>query len=94
MQLEQELVDALTRGDASPFERYLADTFIFTSPDGTTQNKAQWLADLKSGALKMESSKNDDMKAQLYAGTAVVIYRSTDKGNYKGNDISGQIPMD
>jgi ketosteroid isomerase-like protein len=38
----------------------------------------------------MESSKSEDMKVQVYRDTAVVTYRSTDKGNYKGNDISGR----
>jgi ketosteroid isomerase-like protein len=89
MQVEQELVDALVRGDVAPWERYLADTYIFTAPDGTTQNKAQFIEELKSGALKMESSKNADMKVQVYGDTAVVTYRSTDKGTDKGTDISG-----
>jgi ketosteroid isomerase-like protein len=28
---------------------------------------------------------------RVYGDTAVVTYRSTDKGNYKGQDISGQV---
>jgi ketosteroid isomerase-like protein len=90
MQMEQELADAIIKGDAAPFERALADTFNFTAPDGGTQNKTQFLADLRSGALKMESTKNDDMKVQVYGDAAVVTYRSTDKGKYKDFDISGQ----
>jgi ketosteroid isomerase-like protein len=54
------------------------------------QNKTQFIADLKSGTLKMESTKNDDMKVQVYGDTAIVTYRSTDKGKYKDFDISGQ----
>src|SRR5215210_6995293 len=65
MKTEQELVDALIRGDTAPFERAMADTFSFTAPDGSMQNRTQWLADMKSGALKMESSKNEDMKVQV-----------------------------
>lgn len=90
MKIEQELVDALIKGDVSANERYLADTYIFTAPDGTVMNKEQGIADLKSGDLKFESSKLDDMKVQSYGNTAVVTYRTTDKGNYKGNDLSGQ----
>ncbi|HEX8139286.1 MAG TPA: nuclear transport factor 2 family protein [Pyrinomonadaceae bacterium] len=90
MQTEQELADAILKGDVSPFERTLADTFSFTAPDGGMQNKTQFLADLKSGALKMESTKNDEMKVQVYGDAAVVTYRSTDKGKYKEFDISGQ----
>lgn len=90
MQTEQELLDAVLHNDSAKFDRTLAQTYTFTAPDGTTQNKTEFMADLKSGALKMESSKNDEMKVQVYGNTAVVTYRSTDKGNYKGNDISGQ----
>jgi hypothetical protein len=90
MQTEQELTDAIIKGDSAPFERALADTFNFTAPDGSTQNKTQFVADLKSGALKMESTKNDDMKVQVYGDAAIVTYRSTDKGKYKEFDISGQ----
>ncbi len=90
MQIEQELLDALLKGDTSAGERYLADTFTFTAPDGAVQDKARFIADVKSGDLKIESSTNEDMKVQVHGDTAVVTYRSTDKGNYKGNDLSGQ----
>ena len=90
IQIEQELVDALVKGDVSANEKYLADAYIFTAPDGAIMNKGQGIADLKSGDLKFESSKLDDMKVQFYGSTAVVTYRTTDAGNYKGNDLSGQ----
>jgi ketosteroid isomerase-like protein len=90
MQIEQELLDALLKGDTSAAQRYTADTYIFTGPDGTVMDKGRSIADLKSGDLKIESSKLDDMKVQAYGDTAVVTYRSTDKGNYKGSDLSGQ----
>jgi ketosteroid isomerase-like protein len=90
MQTEQELVDAILKGDAAPFERAMADSFVFTAPDGGMQTKTQFIADLKSGALKMESTKNEDMKVQVYGDAAIVTYRSTDKGKYKDFDISGQ----
>jgi ketosteroid isomerase-like protein len=41
--------------------------------------------------LKTEFSRNpDDMKVQVYGNTAVVTYGSTDKGTYKGKDLSGK----
>ncbi len=90
MQIEQELLDALLKGDTSAGERYLADAFTFTAPDGTVQDKARFIADVKSGDLKIESSTNEDMKVQVHGDAAVVTYRSTDKGSYKGSDLSGQ----
>jgi ketosteroid isomerase-like protein len=90
MQIEQELTDTLIKGDPSASERYMAESFTFTAPDGMVSTKAQTIADLKSGALKIGSSKIEDMKVLVYGDTAVVTYRTTDKGTYKGRDISGQ----
>ena len=90
-QIEQQLLDAVLKNDASVFERYLADAVIFTGPDGVTvTGKTENIAPIKSGDLKFESSKLDDMKVQTYGSTAIVTYQTTDKGTYKGKDISGK----
>jgi len=89
IQIEQELVKGLIAGDASVFERHLADTYIFTAPDGMVSDKAQTISDIKSRNLKFQSSKLEDMKVQAYGDTAVATYGSTDQGSYKGKDISG-----
>jgi hypothetical protein len=88
--IEQEMDDGVVKGDTSPSERYLADNSIFTGPDGMVTDKARSIADLKSGDLKIESSKLDDMKVQVYGNTAVVTYGTTDKGTYRGKDISSK----
>ena len=85
-----ELLNAILKGDASASERHLADTYVFTGPDGTVENKAQAIADLKSGDLKLQSASLDDAKVQIYGDTAVVTYSSNDKGTYKVKDISGK----
>jgi hypothetical protein len=90
MHIEQEMLDALIKGDPSANERYLADTYIFTAPDGEVMDKARAIADIKSGNLKFESSKFDNMKVNVYGDAAVVTYGSTDKGTYKGKDIGGR----
>ena len=90
MHIEQEMLDALLKGDASANERYLADTYVFTDPDGMVMDKTRMIADLKSGDLKFESSKVDDMKVRGYGDAAVVTYGTTDKGTYKGKDLSGR----
>jgi len=90
MGIERELLNAILKGDASASERHLADTYVFTGPDGTVENKAQAIADLKSGDLKLQSASLDGAKVQVYGDTAVVTYSSNDKGTYKGKDISGK----
>jgi hypothetical protein len=89
--IEQELSDTIVKSDTSAFEKYLASDYLGIGPDGVTQNKSELLADIKSGTLKLESSNLSDMKVQVAeADMAVVVYRSDDKGTYKGKDITGQ----
>jgi ketosteroid isomerase-like protein len=90
MGIERELLAAILKGDASASERYLADTYVFTGPDGTVETKAQAIADLKSGDLKLQAASLDGAKVQVYGETAIVTYSSNDKGTYKGKDISGK----
>ena len=89
MRIERELLNAILKGDPSASERYLADTYVFTGPDGMVENKAQSIADLKSGDLKLQAASLDGAKVQVYGDTAIVTYSSNDKGTFKGKDISG-----
>jgi outer membrane receptor protein involved in Fe transport len=90
MNIEQELTNALLKSDASVFDRYFADNFIFTDPGGSLAYKTQMIASMKAGDFKFESSKIDSMKVQVYGNTAVANYRTTDKGKIKDFDVSGQ----
>ncbi len=89
IRIERELLAATLKGDASVSERYLAETYAFTGPDGSVENKAQAVNDLKSGDLKLKAASIEGSKVQVYGDTAVVTYGSHDKGTYKGKDISG-----
>jgi ketosteroid isomerase-like protein len=90
MKMEQEMTDAFIKGDVSVFDKYTTDNTVFTDPGGMLMNKAQLTAQFKSGDLKLESSKIDGMKVQMFGNTAVVTYTTMDKGTFKGRDISGQ----
>ena len=89
--IEQEILDGILKSDTSAVEKYLTNDYLGIGPDGVTQNKSEFLSDIKSGTLKLESSKYSDMKVQVAdADMAVVVYRSDDKGTYKGKDITGE----
>ena len=89
--IEQEILDGILKSDTSAAEKYMASDYLGVGPDGVTQNKSEFLSDIKSGTLKLESSKYSDMKVQVAdADMAVVMYRSNDKGTYKGKDITGE----
>jgi hypothetical protein len=89
--IEQEITDSIIKSDTSAVEKYTTSDYLGVGPDGATQNKSEFLSDIKSGTLKLESSTPSDMKVQLAsADMAVVVYRTSDKGSYKGKDISGE----
>jgi hypothetical protein len=89
--IEQELTDSLLKSDPSAFEKYLSSDYLGIGPDGVTQNKSELMADIKSATLKLESSNLSDIKVQVSdPDVAVVVYRTNDKGTYKGKDITGE----
>ena len=89
--IEQELTDSILKSDTAAFEKYLTSDYLGIGPDGVAQNKSELLADIKSGTLKLESSTISDMKVQVAdPDMAVVVYRTTDKGTYKGKDVTGE----
>ena len=90
MKMEQEMTDGIVKGDASAWANYADAKSVFTDPGGMMATKAQTLAMFKSGDLKLESSKLDNMKVQMFGNTAIVTYTSMDKGTMKGKDITGE----
>ena len=89
--IEQEILDGILTSDAAALEKYLTGDYLGIGPDGVTQNKSEFMADVKSGTLKLESSTYSDMKVQVSdPDMAVVVYRSNDKGTYKGKDVTGE----
>ncbi len=90
MRINREWAGAIIKGDSSATERYVAPDGIFTDATGSVFDRAQLIAMIKSGDLKLESTTFDDVKVREYGDMAVVTYSSTDKGQYKGQDISGQ----
>jgi len=88
--LEHDALAAMLKRDVAAFGKLFAEDAVLTMPDGATQTKAQLLADVKSGALVMESSAISGMSVRVHGNTAVATYTTTDKGKYKGQDISGR----
>lgn len=88
--IENDILAALLKKDFAAFGQHFADDAVLITPDGTPQTKAQILADFKSGDLAIESSQISEMKVRVLGDTAIVTYITTDKGKYKGTDISGR----
>ena len=90
VQIEHQWTDAAIKGDVAAFGRFIADYWILTYSDGTLVTKPMALADLKEGALKIESCRLDDVSVRVYGGTAIVIGMITEKSKFREEDTSGK----
>ena len=90
IQIENGWAEAVMKKDIAWLDRILADDIMETDGEGNVYTKAQDLAEVKSGVYAITSSVQDEIKVRVYGDMAVVTGRSTNKGQYKGKDISGQ----
>jgi ketosteroid isomerase-like protein len=88
MQLERDWTAALLKNDGAALGKILADSWGAQGTLGAT-TKAQYLAALKSGDMKMESQTIGEMKVQVFGDVAVVTGSDDEKSSYKGKDTSG-----
>src|SRR5213080_4864691 len=88
-QLNDEWVKAMVRADAATLERIMADDFYFTYPlEG--DDKAQFIADITSGDLKIEHISREQVGVRLFGNTAVLTARDSATWLYHGRELSGQ----
>ena len=89
--LLDEISAALPRADTAALDRIYADNYTLVNEFGVVMTKVPRLAAIKSGELKLESVVFDEVNMRLYGNTAVATYRVTQKGQFKGQDIGGQL---
>jgi uncharacterized protein (TIGR02246 family) len=86
IKLNQELIDALARGDKAVMARIYADEFVRTTVQGGVLTKAQLLASVKApevGGVKI-SYESKDIQVIDYGNAAVMIYLSIRHTDNKG----------
>jgi ketosteroid isomerase-like protein len=82
---------ALLQRDVATLEKIWADDYVFVNAFGEILTKAQRLANVKSGATKLESiNKEEDIAVRVYQNSAVATSRVAIKGKYGGQSTSGQ----
>ncbi|MBM2840119.1 MAG: hypothetical protein HW412_647 [Bacteroidetes bacterium] len=89
--LLNELYAALGRNDAAALDRIYADDYTLVNESGELTTKAPRLAAIKSGELKFESVGFDELNVRVYGNAAVATYHATNKFQFKGQDMGGQI---
>ena len=87
-QINNEWVAALERGDTAALNRLMAEDCIFSYVlDG--DDKAQFISDIDSGNLRVESLKRDNVEVRIYGPTGVLLAYDTANWWYKGQHIQG-----
>jgi acetamidase/formamidase/ketosteroid isomerase-like protein len=90
--LEKQWNEARVRSDVAVLDRLLADDWTVTHGDGTINTKAEYLADLKSGARKFSADvKEDDVSVRVYGGTAIASGLSDSNVTYQGKRSGGAL---
>lgn len=89
-QLEHDWVDAMKAGDADKLGQILADDWVALGYGAPRQTKQGFLADVKSGASKVESFEFGPMDVKMLGNVAVVQGSDTEKSTSAGKDSSGK----
>jgi uncharacterized protein (TIGR02246 family) len=88
-QLNDDWVKAVMRSDGETLNRVMADDFFFTYPlEG--DDKAQFIADVTSGDLKIEHITREQVSVRVFGSTAVLTARDSATWLYHGRELSGQ----
>jgi ketosteroid isomerase-like protein len=92
LKVENDWNQALVRRDTASLQRFYADEYLYTDPDGLVWDRTKDLANLTSGsAARFSAYKLDDTKVHIYGDVAVVTGRNTITGVFERvhSDVSG-----
>jgi ketosteroid isomerase-like protein len=90
--MERQWNTARVKADVATLDRILAADWTVTHGDGTINTKAEYLADLKSGARQFSADvKEDELSVRLYGDTAVAAGLSDSKVTYHGKPSGGAL---
>lgn len=88
LQLEQNWEDALLKSDTAALEKLYDDSLVYTHSNGSVDDKATYIGNIKSGASKYESLKRDEIKVNVYGNTALVFSHWQVQSLSRGNKVN------
>jgi hypothetical protein len=91
IKLEQERVEATTKGDTTKLEQLFADELVYTHSNARVESKQDFLNSVKTGSIKYESMKHSNVKVTLYGNTAVMRGESDIKVISNGQPVALRI---
>jgi ketosteroid isomerase-like protein len=84
--LEDLRYEAMIKNDYATFESIVADDWVYNTALGVTETKQTYIANLKSGTVKIKKAVRKDVKTRFYGDTAVVMGKTDVDANVKGED--------
>jgi ketosteroid isomerase-like protein len=91
LKAEQQRFAAMRSADASTLEKLLAPELSYTHSNASVQDKAAFIADIKSGAIKYLMIEPADMKVHVLGNTAVVTGGASVHVIQNGADLTFRI---
>jgi ketosteroid isomerase-like protein len=89
-QFMEDYFVALRKNSADAVGPFFAAEYLRVGPDGSTLNKEQAVAALRSGDLKYEAVVAEERTWRTFGNdTAIVTSKATLKASHKGQDVSG-----
>jgi ketosteroid isomerase-like protein len=90
--LEKQWNDARVRADVATLDRLLGADWTVVHGDGSINTKAEYLADLKSGARKFSADvKEDELSVRVVGDTAIAAGLSDSKLTFHGKPSGGPL---
>lgn len=89
IQMDKDWTAAELRGDKDAVSKYIADDYMGTVNEGITQNKTQYMADIKASTDKDVA---DEYNVRVFSNTAIMTHRGTVTGatplQYRSTHVS------
>jgi ketosteroid isomerase-like protein len=75
---------AMVQNDADAIGSFMADDWTIVGADGSTSDKATFLALIRAGVLSHDEMQSEDIHIRVYGDAAVVMARGVSGGLYRG----------
>jgi ketosteroid isomerase-like protein len=89
--LEMRRGEALVKADTKTLSEMVADDFVEVTRLGQLRTKAENMADIANGTLKLTSVKYEDTTVKIYGDVAVLIAVADNVGAFRGVPFSGKV---
>lgn len=84
-------LEALISGDTDALARVVGEDMLFVGPDGTELTRADVVAAMSNGSLRIHKMDCFDLHARIYGDTGVLLYSANARSSDGVNAFEGQV---